>query len=209
MRIRNVLIFIAVAAAFGMASASAFASPQAVIRDCAKDGTLNHHYSLSDLKNALKKLPTDVDEYTNCRDVINQAETQGGGGGSGGSGLGGPGGTAGGGTGGGSGPSAADTRALDSAIHSNGSAPTLSLGGRKVVPGSGGLFKTASATGSLPVPVLLALIAVAALTAAGGFVAVRRRFPEAVGAALRVPQAAGARLRVRQVLGATLRIFRR
>jgi hypothetical protein len=203
-----VLIFSAVAAAFGMASASAVASPQAVIRDCAKDGTLNHHYSLSDLKNALKKLPTDVDEYTNCRDVINQAETQGSGGGPngpGGSGLGGPGG--GGGTGGGSGPSAADTQALNRAIHSNGSAPTLSLGGRKVVPGSGGLFKTASATGSLPVPVLLALIAVAALTAAGGFVAIRRRFPEAVGAALRVPQAV--RLRVPQVLGAALRIFRR
>jgi len=211
MRIRNVLIFIAVAAAFGMASASALASPQAVIRDCAKDGTLNHHYSLSDLKNALKKLPTDVDEYTNCRDVINQAETQGSGGGSaGGSGPGGPGGAGGGGgNSGGPGPSAADTRALNSAIHSNGSAPTLSLGGRKVVPGSGGLFKTASATGSLPVPVLLALIAVAALTAAGGFVAVRRRFPAAVGAALRVPQAVGTRLRVPQVLGAALRIFRR
>lgn len=208
MRIRNVLIFIAVAAAFGMASASALASPEAVIRDCAKDGTLNHHYSLSDLKNALKKLPTDVDEYTNCRDVINQAETQSGGGGPhgpGGSGVG----SGGGGTGGGSAPSAADTRALNSAIHSNGSAPTLSLGGRKVVPGSGGLFKTASATGSLPVPVLLALIAVAALTATGGFVAVRRRFPEAVGAALRVPQAVGARLRVTQVLRAALRIFRR
>lgn len=207
MRIRNVFIFIAVAAAFGMASASALASPEAVIRDCAKDGTLNHHYSLSDLKKALKKLPTDVDEYTNCRDVINQAETQSGGGGPHGPGGSGVGGSGGGGTGGGAAPSAADTRALNSAIHSNGSAPTLSLGGRKVVPGSGGLFKTASATGSLPVPVLLALIAVAALTAAGGFVAVRRRFPEAVGAALRVPQ--GARLRVTQVLGAALRIFRR
>src|SRR6266480_2793797 len=58
----------------------ALASPQAVIRDCAQDGKLDQHYSLSDLKNAEKKLPTDVDEYTNCRDVINQAEVQGSGG---------------------------------------------------------------------------------------------------------------------------------
>lgn len=188
MRIRNVLIFIAVAAAFGMSSASALASPEAVIRDCAKDGKLDHHYSLSDLKNALKKLPSDVDEYTNCRDVINQAETQGSGGqqhGSGHASAAGVGGS-GGGTGGGSGPSAGDVKALNRAIHPGKSAPTLSLGGQKVMPGSGGVFKTASATGSLPVPVLLALIAVAALTAAGGFVAVRRRFPEVIGAALRI-----------------------
>ncbi len=188
MRIRNVLIFIAVAAAFGMASASALASPQAVIRDCAKDGKLNQHYSLSDLKNALKKLPTDVDEYTNCRDVITQAETQGSGGqqhGSSHAAAAGAGGS-GGGTGGGSSPSAGDVKALGRAIHPGTSAPTLSIGGQKVMPGSGGVFKTASATGSLPVPVLLALIAVAALTAAGGFVAVRRRFPEVIGAALRI-----------------------
>jgi hypothetical protein len=55
-----------------------------------------------------------------------------------------------------------------------------------VVPGSGGLFKTAGASSSLPVSVLLALIAVAALAAAGGFLALRRRFPEVIGAALRI-----------------------
>src|SRR3954466_9855007 len=56
---------------------TAEASPQGVIVDCAKDGKLDHHYSLSDLKQAEKQLPSDVDEYTNCRDVINQAEVQG------------------------------------------------------------------------------------------------------------------------------------
>src|SRR6185437_8271509 len=184
-RIRGTFTLLAAVMALLVLPGIAQASPQAVIRDCAKDGKLNQHYSLSDLKNALKKLPTDVDEYTNCRDVINQAETQGSGGGhgSGGSGpVGGGGG--GGGTGGGSGPSAGDVNALNHAIHPGNSAPTLSLGGQKVMPGSGGVFKTASATGSLPAPVLLALIAVAALTAAGGFVAVRRRFPEVIGAAL-------------------------
>lgn len=163
----------------------ALASPQSVIRDCAQDGKLDQHYSLSDLKNAEKKLPTDVDEYTNCRDVINQAEVSGSGdkgtkahgaAGGGGSGK----------SGGGGGPSAKDVKALSRATNHAQGAPSLSLQGEKVTPGSGGVFKTAGAANSIPLPVLLALIAVAALTAAGGFVALRRRFPEVIGAALRV-----------------------
>lgn len=163
----------------------ALASPQAVIRDCAQDGKLDQHYSLSDLKNAEKKLPTDVDEYTNCRDVINQAEVSGSGskgtkahgagGGGGGSSTGG----------GGGGASAKDANALSRATK-QGSQPSLSLQGQKVTAGGGGVFKTAGAANSLPLPVLLALIAIAALTAAGGIVALRRRFPEVVGAALRI-----------------------
>jgi hypothetical protein len=218
-RLRDMLIFLVatggaavpaavpVIAAGGMLLASpdaALASPQAVIRDCARDGKLDHHYSLSDLKNAEKTLPTDVDEYTNCRDVINQAEVAGSGGNSGGrphGGVSGPGGGNGGkggsgrngvsggnGRGGGSGsggPSAADLRALDRATHA-GSAPSVSLQGQKVVPGSGGLLKTAATANHLPVPALLSLIAVAALTAAGGFVALGRRYPGVIGAALRI-----------------------
>jgi hypothetical protein len=164
----------------------AYATPQAVIRDCAQDGKLDQHYSLSDLKNAEKKLPTDVDEYTNCRDVINQAEVAGSGdkgskahgaAGGGGSGKNG---------GGGAGPSAKDVKALNRATGSDQGPPSLSLGGEKVTPGSGGVFKTAGAANSMPLPVLLSLIAVIALTAAGGFVALKRRFPEVIGAALRV-----------------------
>jgi hypothetical protein len=163
----------------------AYASPQAVIRDCAQDGKLDQHYSLSDLKNAEKKLPTDVDEYTNCRDVINQAEVAGSGdkgskahgaAGGGGSGK----------NGGGGGPSPKDVKALGRATGGDQGAPSLSLQGEKVTPGSGGVFKTAGAANSMPLPVLLSLIAVVALTAAGGFVALKRRFPEVIGAALRV-----------------------
>ena len=163
----------------------ALASPQAVIRDCAQDGKLDQHYSLSDLKQAEKKLPTDVDEYTNCRDVINQAEVAGSGDKGNkahGAGVGGGSGTG----GGGGGPSPKDVKALKNATNQEQGAPSLSLQGEKVTPGSGGVFKTAGAANSMPLPVLLALIAVAALTAAGGFVALRRRFPEVIGAALRV-----------------------
>jgi hypothetical protein len=184
-RIRHILIFLAVAAVLASSASSALASPQAVIRDCANDGKLDQHYSLSDLKKAEKKLPTDVDEYTNCRDVINQAEVSGSGPKSHGA-TNSPGPGAGGGNGGGGGPSPGDAQALKQATGQGGKPPSLSLHGEKVVPGSGGVFKTASAANTLPVPVLLALVAVAALMAAGGFVALRRRFPEVVGAARRI-----------------------
>jgi hypothetical protein len=180
-----VVLGVAVSATMLTSPDVALASPQAVIRDCAQDGKLDQHYSLSDLKNAEKKLPTDVDEYTNCRDVINQAEVSGSGskgtkahgagGGGGGSSTGG----------GGGGASAKDVNALSRATK-QGSQPSLSLQGQKVTAGGGGVFKTAGAANSLPLPVLLALIAIAALTAAGGIVALRRRFPEVVGAALRI-----------------------
>src|SRR5690348_5106207 len=164
-RIRGTFTLLAAVTVLLVLPGIAQASPQQVIRDCAQDGKLDHHYSLSDLKNAEKKLPTDVDEYTNCRDVINQAEVQGSGGKSHGSSN-GPVGGAGGSSGGGGGPTASpsDVNALNHA-KSSGQAPSLSLHGEKVMPGSGGVFKTAGAANSLPVPVLLALIAIAALTA--------------------------------------------
>jgi hypothetical protein len=162
----------------------ALASPQAVIRDCAQDGKLDQHYSLSDLKNAEKKLPTDVDEYTNCRDVINQAEVQGSGGKSNGKAHGAVAGAVGGGGGGGGPASSKDARALARA-QSTGAKP-LTLHGEKVLPGSGGAFKTAGSANSLPTPVLLALIAILALTVAGALVALNRRFPQVFGAALRI-----------------------
>src|ERR671930_2224271 len=110
-RIRDTLILLGATAVLLAVPAVALASPQQVIRDCAQDGKLDQHYSLSDLKNAEKKLPTDVDEYTNCRDVINQAEVAGSGdkgskahgaAGGGGSGK----------NGGGGGPSPKDVKAL-------------------------------------------------------------------------------------------------
>jgi|ERR1051325_9381806 len=186
-RIRGTFTLLAAVTALLVLPGIAQASPQQVIRDCAQDGKLDHHYSLSDLKNALKKLPTDVDEYTNCRDVINQAEEQGSGGNAHSSSHGpvsGAGGSGGGG-GGGSATKPSDVQALNKA-KSAGTAPSLSLHGEKITPGTGGVFKTAGAANDVPMPVLLALIALGALTAAGAFVALRRRFPEVFGAALRL-----------------------
>ena len=77
-------------------TAAAFASGGKVIRDCTDDGRLQGHYSQKDLRDALSSMPSDIDEYTDCRDVIRRAAF----GGAGGSGGGGKGGSGGGGTGG-------------------------------------------------------------------------------------------------------------
>ena len=65
----------ALAAAFALAApAAALASPSAVINDCTSNGRLTKTYSQSDYAGALKDIPTDVDEYTDCRDVIRRAQ---------------------------------------------------------------------------------------------------------------------------------------
>src|SRR5918996_1831802 len=78
-----------------------------VIRDCANDGQLQGHYSNKELRQALKDLPADLDEYSDCREAIGAAIGKGGGHKGGGGGNGGGGG--GGGGGGSHQPSAAST----------------------------------------------------------------------------------------------------
>jgi hypothetical protein len=74
------------------------ASGDDVIRDCAQDGDLDKDYSDEELEDAERNMPSDVDQYSDCRDVIRQAQaggrgsTDGGGGSGGGSGGGGGGG---------------------------------------------------------------------------------------------------------------------
>lgn len=82
----------------------AHASAKALLDDCAEDSKLDRRYSAADYREALRNIPTDVDEYTDCRDVIRRAQlAQAGGGGSGsgdgGGGTGSIGGAGGGGTG--------------------------------------------------------------------------------------------------------------
>jgi hypothetical protein len=49
------------------------ASPDAVVRDCAEDGSIDGKYSDADKRAALKKIPADLDEYSDCRAAINGA----------------------------------------------------------------------------------------------------------------------------------------
>jgi hypothetical protein len=169
---------------------AAFGSPLDVIRDCNQDGQLNGHYSNRELRKALDNLPSDIDEYSDCREVIGAAITggSGGGGNGGGSGSGGSGGGANGGAAGGSAaaltPEEQAARAQDQADlqaltspNSREHQPPIDVGGEKVKPGSNGVFDLASASNSLPTPLLVALIALAVLAISGGAVALRGRVP--------------------------------
>ena len=158
--------------------AAAQASPGAVIRDCREDGDLDHKYSNADLRKAEDNLPADVDEYTDCREVIAGAVTSGtnkGGGQTGGGGGGGAGAIAAGAAGKEQAAQSRDNAALDGTKKQK--HPRLNVGGRSVEPGDNGLFNVASDTNGLPLPLLLALIAAVLLAVGGGLVALRRRIP--------------------------------
>jgi hypothetical protein len=145
------------------------------LTDCTQDNKLDHHYSNTELRKALNDLPTDSDEYSNCRQVLAGAITNGsdkGGGRPRDAG-----------SGGGAGSTAEQAkRAKDHAdlaalTGSNREAPVVDVGGQSVKPGDNGLFDLASASNDLPTPLLVALIALAALALTGALVALRTRIP--------------------------------
>jgi len=152
--------------------APAFASADQVIRDCARDGKLDHHYSNSDLRRARNHLPSDLDEYSDCRDVIAGA-IKGGSDTSGGKGSPGIGATN------PAGENAA--RATDqsnlTAIASSKKAPKLSVGGQSVKPDNSGFFNLGSAANQVPLPLLIALMLLCAMALASGMSSFRERVP--------------------------------
>ena len=145
----------------------ALGSAKDVIRDCSEDGVLNGHYSHAELAKALDKLPSDLDEYTDCRAVIRSAELR-----SANKGKGGP---AGGDT---SPPSAQEQHSIDDAAKSKG---PVNIGGKGIRPGAAGApFKAAGLGTNLPPLVLAILVALAGATIAGAVLALQRRRPELV-----------------------------
>jgi hypothetical protein len=178
--VRHLLLL--AAAAVLVAPAAASASPKQVIKDCGNDGTLDRKYSNSDLRKARDNLPTDLAEYSDCRDVISAAITggsdKGGGRGSPGQGVGGAG-AADPGEQSARAQDAADLQAITSggAGSKDGEAPRVEVGDEAVEPGSNGLFDLASASNELPVPLLIALICLGLLALAGGTVVLRERVP--------------------------------
>jgi len=137
------------------------ASTTQILRDCADDGVLQGDYSPSELRKARQDIPTDADQYTDCRDVLARAASRG-------VASGGPGGAGGGGGGPGGGgalltpATEEDRRALSDALGRGGEA--VDVGGRAVVPGSVG-FAVGAVRNDLPVTliVLLGLLGIAAL----------------------------------------------
>ena len=53
--------------------AAAAASPSAVYRDCEDNARLDRRHSDADLRAALRDIPQDIDEYSNCRELISGA----------------------------------------------------------------------------------------------------------------------------------------
>jgi hypothetical protein len=170
---------------------AASASGREVIKDCAEDGKLDGDYSRKELEEAEDGLPSDIDEYTDCREAIRSAQRKGGpevggvsaSGGGGGSGAGGI--TTSSGAVAGTPEDVAELDRITKAARGD-KAPTLTVKGRRIAPGSGGLYGTANAANQLPVSLMLVLIAVATAAATGGYLVLRRRFPDAFGAALRI-----------------------
>jgi hypothetical protein len=158
---RTITTLVAVLAVLAAVGTPALASPMGVIRDCSEDGILNGKYSTSELEGALEQLPSDLDEYTDCRAVIRRAQL-----GSAQEGHGAakrpavadrvnaaaP-------------PSAGEERAISKATGSGGS---VRIGGSGVRPGeSGAPFKSAGFGTDLPPLVLVVLIALGVSTLAG------------------------------------------
>jgi hypothetical protein len=145
------------------------------IADCNDDGDLDKKYSNEQLRNAIENIPTDLDEYSNCREILSGAITSGSDRGGGRPTVGSDG-----------APPPAEEQAARTkdtedlaAITADPekSPPSVKVGDEKVEPGSNGLFDLASASNDLPVPLLVALIALGVVALIGGLVAMRARIP--------------------------------
>jgi hypothetical protein len=153
--------------------APAFASADQAIRDCARDGKLDHKYSNSELRRARNDLPADLDEYSDCRDVIAAAikggSNRGLGAGSPGIGATDPAGEA---------AAQADDQSDLAAIASGkGPKPSVDVGGTSLEPDSSGFFNVGGAANEVPLPLLLALILLSLFALASGLGALRERVP--------------------------------
>jgi hypothetical protein len=186
---RTVLVLAAMACALAVPAPAMAADSDEIIRDCYEDGKLDGSYSDDDLQEAEDDLPSDVDEYSDCRSVIAAARNRGGKGKRGGTG-GVPGaGFRGGGTAGGdpslstdSGAIAGSREDLDAlnAItgRRDGEEPRVPIGsGRPITPAAGAASVGDSAN-DMPTPLLAALIAIGALGALGAVVGAWRHRPQ-------------------------------
>jgi len=184
---RIVTILLAACACLG-APAAALADGDAVLRDCNDNGKLDKKYKQSEYRDAIENIPTDLDEYTDCRDVIRRAQLGlGGSSGNSGSGssndgstgTGGPGATPGGGTGSGSSANATDAlagaspqerEALDAKTAAGNTA--IRIGGELLQPGKLAFSGVSSST-SLPTPLIILLVLLTAAALGSGAFAVR------------------------------------
>ena len=141
-----------------------------ILREC-QGGRITGHYTPAQLRDARKHIPTDVDEYSDCRDVLAQAALAGGGGSGGGHGSNAPGGVQ---PDTGRSPLTAsdpgETAALNSARLSS---TKQTVGDKVLIPGATGFAATAERHG-LPTAVVIVLILLGLCASAASFASVRR-----------------------------------
>jgi len=158
-------------------------SSEQIVKECLREGSVDPGaHSREELQGALRGLPSDISEYTDCYDVIADAldaKRQKRERGSDGSAA--P--ASGGGGGGGGGPSS-EPKTLEergrtrNEIESTLLRPTpkVKVAGKAVEPELDG-FEVASSNNNLPLPILLVLVAVALTFAGAGAVALWSKLP--------------------------------
>jgi hypothetical protein len=188
----RILLVCGLALALLAPSAAAQSTRIKILRECAEDGRLTGDYTAQQIRDARSNIPDDIDEYTDCRDVLTRAllsraggdSNSGGGGGATGGGTGGGPGTGGGGGNGGEllTPSTdADREALDTA--GKATQTPVEVSGARVTPGSAGELRNDLPTTLI---VLLALLGAAALAATAPYARRHAATPlRALGPALR------------------------
>jgi hypothetical protein len=77
-RILTVALFAALLVPAGVARAD---TTDTILADCV-DGQIDGNYSRGEIQNAQKKIPSDIDEYSDCRGALQNARLDGGAGGS-------------------------------------------------------------------------------------------------------------------------------
>ena len=175
MQLRTTLALIAVLL-LGL-PAAAHASAADVIRDCAQDGKLDKTYTQRELQDANSNLPSDIDEYTDCRSVI-RAAMHGGSGNPGGPGPASAIITASGAVAG----SQSDIKQLAALQKrlSKGKAPSVAIGGEDVTPGSSGLTGPLSglaASNGMPTSLAATIVVLLAFGVVAAYLAAREKFP--------------------------------
>ncbi len=155
-------------------TASAQGTREKILREC-QDGSITGNYTPEQLRDARKNIPTDIDEYSDCRDVLSRAALAGrASGGGGGGGTAAPGGVL---PGGGGGSRAfasgdAETKDLEKALIDAPAGATVA--GDKLVPGASGLAADAARHG-IPTSLVTALILFGLCALAAAAPTVRRR----------------------------------
>jgi hypothetical protein len=147
-----------------------------ILREC-QQGRITGDYTPGQLRDARKNIPTDIDEYSDCRDVLARAALSGrssGGAGPGGGGTAAPGGVL---PGGGNGEltvANGDAEKKDLADALAAAPGGADVAGEHLVPGASGLAADAARHG-LPTTLLTALVLLGLCALAAAAPAVRRR----------------------------------